>query len=447
MTSATSRARDLDAQQVVALVLLDRRARSSPRAIRGSASSQIPVSNTALGWTRLTRIPRRPFEGRDPCELREGRLRCRVRGRAGPGSGDVLRRVHDHPSAAWRAGRADRRGQPQQRDVGVEVHRHDASPLVERELVDGHRRREHAGVAHEDVESAEALRPPSRARRPPASSSVTSHRIPRNDLSWLRSSMRRRGRARRRRRRRGRNASAVARPIPDAAPVTSAISPANGGGRALALQLRLLELPVLDVEEVALRQRLPVVERGRRARWRRACARRCRAAIAASLAVRPAVSEPELRVEDDPRRRVEHRERQPDRLRVALEVPRVLRGVGGDVATDHRHPLGADDVVGRQRAAVRERRRGRHGAGTRPSSACASSSGSSAHRRPLRRRPADRRARRPGARVEPVADSPTSAAPRRRDSSRYSSAMRHELDHPLVGLASCRRRTRTRRGA
>ena len=49
--------------------------------------------------------------------------------------------------------------------------------------------------------------------------------------------------------------STHALPMPDAAPVTSATSPANSGRLAGFAQLGLLEVPVLDVEDVALRQR------------------------------------------------------------------------------------------------------------------------------------------------------------------------------------------------
>ena len=52
------------------------------------------------------------------------------------------------------------------------------------------------------------------------------------------------------------SASTHALPMPDAAPVTSATSPANTGGAAAFAQLGLLEIPVLDVEDVRLGQRL-----------------------------------------------------------------------------------------------------------------------------------------------------------------------------------------------
>ena len=60
--------------------------------------------------------------------------------------------------------------------------------------------------------------------------------------------------------------------MPEAAPVTSATSPANSGGVPGLPQLGLLEVPVLDVEDVLRRQRLPAAERCARAMIAMVCA-------------------------------------------------------------------------------------------------------------------------------------------------------------------------------
>ena len=60
---------------------------------------------------------------------------------------------------------------------------------------------------------------------------------------------------------RARSAATHALPMPEAAPVTNATSPANSGGLPAFLQLRLLEIPVFDVEDVLRRQRLVAAER------------------------------------------------------------------------------------------------------------------------------------------------------------------------------------------
>ena len=73
------------------------------------------------------------------------------------------------------------------------------------------------------------------------------------------------------------SARAVARPMPDAAPVTSAIRRASGAGAGGLLELRLLEAPVLDVEEIARATRARTCRCARRVvDHRRRCARRCR---------------------------------------------------------------------------------------------------------------------------------------------------------------------------
>ena len=67
---------------------------------------------------------------------------------------------------------------------------------------------------------------------------------------------RRRGRRRRRPRLRRRSARAIARPMPEAAPVTSATRPASGCAGGRPPQLRLLERPVLDAELLGFGDRL-----------------------------------------------------------------------------------------------------------------------------------------------------------------------------------------------
>ncbi len=53
--------------------------------------------------------------------------------------------------------------------------------------------------------------------------------------------------------------------MPEAAPVTSATSPANIGAAPALRELGLLEVPVLHVEDVLRGQRLPAAQRC--ARW------------------------------------------------------------------------------------------------------------------------------------------------------------------------------------
>ncbi len=75
----------------------------------------------------------------------------------------------------------------------------------------------------------------------------------------------------------------------------------------------------------------------------------------ASFALRPTAHTPSSAIEDHARRGIEHLLGLPRAGRVALEVARVLRGVALHVAPDHRHALGADDVVGRGGPLLRDR--------------------------------------------------------------------------------------------
>ncbi len=48
--------------------------------------------------------------------------------------------------------------------------------------------------------------------------------------------------------------------MPEAAPVTSAISPWKAGGSAAGAQFRLLQLPILHIEDIAGRQGAPAAK-------------------------------------------------------------------------------------------------------------------------------------------------------------------------------------------
>ena len=153
------------------------------------------------------------------------------------------------------------------------------------------------------------------------------------------------------------NSDAQARPMPDAAPVTSATRPAiDGGGparptsacsrsqystsktsargeRGVTPEVILGPLQHLDGVEIDV---------GRDLRRRRS----------------PSDGEQaQLRIEHDTRRRVERG--QVTSGAVALELAAVCGGVRLDVAAYHREPLCPDHVVGRQRTPRGERRAGR----------------------------------------------------------------------------------------
>ena len=122
-----------------------------------------------------------------------------------------------------------------------------------------------------------------RDRRP---RSVTSQRDPEvRRRSWrprrLRGSMSRPQTAAPRRR----NASTQARPIPDAAPVTSATSPAKSAGSPRGRSFACSRSQYSTSKISARGQRLPARALGRAEDDARSCARRCSAAIAASAAL------------------------------------------------------------------------------------------------------------------------------------------------------------------
>ncbi len=125
------------------------------------------------------------------------------------------------------------------------------------------------------------------------------------------------------------------------------------GRRARLAQLGLLEVPVLDVEGVLLIERAPAAER--------LGAQDDVDGVLVELfhdrrVLRRAAGgdEAELGVEHHARRRIEHGLLLLRLGRVALEVVPILRGIGGDVAPEHRHGLGADHMVGRRRALLRQ---------------------------------------------------------------------------------------------
>ena len=142
--------------------------------------------------------------------------------------------------------------------------------------------------------------------------------------------------------------------MPDAAPVTTAICARQLGRLAGPLQLRLLERPVLHVEEVGGGQRAiatemilgpleygdgVVVDVGRDLRVLHRATDR---------------EHPELGIEDDPRCRIEVDQLGTGPIPVGVDVRAVVRDEAIDVATDERYAFGSDHMIGRQRASSRQ---------------------------------------------------------------------------------------------
>ena len=123
--------------------------------------------------------------------------------------------------------------------------------------------------------------------------------------------------------------------MPDAAPVTSATRPASAR-RLRLLDLRLLEAPVLDVEEVRARHgRVGADVRGG-AHHVDACARRRRRRRSPRPRVFPTATSPTPGEEHDARPRIELRLRDALLAAHALEVGVVRARVGGDLALEER---------------------------------------------------------------------------------------------------------------
>ena len=147
-----------------------------------------------------------------------------------------------------------------------------------------------------------------------------------------------------------------ARPMPLAAPVTSATRPSNGLPAPPFRELGLLELPVLDVEQVALRQRTPAAERFRPLDRRDRVARRCRPRCEHRAPCGRTSRCPAPAIPPSAARR---RASSSSRRRAGGSTPRYAAANRGDVghrivADDHGHALRPDDVVRRERPARRD---------------------------------------------------------------------------------------------
>ena len=196
---------------------------------------------TASGLTVLTRMPAdAALLGEAAREVQLGRLGRRVGGRVLAGDERVLGGDEDDRAAACPGARSTRERLARDEEVAGAEDRVVALPLGERRLLD-RRARGDAGVRDDDVDAAERARPPRRTPRATDSSEVTSPATASAAVAEVRDRV---GRAvvvevERRRRTRPRDASdsTTARPMPPAAPVTSATLPCSspGGGASESL--------------------------------------------------------------------------------------------------------------------------------------------------------------------------------------------------------------------
>jgi hypothetical protein len=149
------------------------------------------------------------------------------------------------------------------------------------------------------------------------------------------------------------SASTQALPIPEAGASDECDFAGVGERLAGEPQLRLLEAPVFDVEQVLRRQRHVAAERGRA----RDHVDRMRVDFTGDRRVLRRAADgayAELGVEHDARRRVEHRLALRRRRLLRCEIAAVVLDVRRDVASQHGHAFRADHVIGRDRALLRD---------------------------------------------------------------------------------------------
>ena len=246
--------------------------------------------------------------------------------------------------------------QPHAGRHGIEVDRHHRRPVLLVELGDGRALAEDAGGEHGDVDAAEALDAPldgiGLVRRVgdvgrTAEPRWTGERIHDVDRPVDPDHRRTVGEQRRRActtdpRRRARDDRDL---------------PGEHRRRPAEPELGLLEVPVLEVEQMAGRQRCPpaepVLARGHDVD-RVVVDVRCDLRVPGLHA---GGEHPEFGVEHDARRRVEHGDRLHRAVLVLVEVGGVVGDVPFDVAPgapDQRNAFGPDDVIGRDGAARRE---------------------------------------------------------------------------------------------
>src|SRR2546425_38758 len=169
---------------------------------------------------------RAPFERRDARKLVQRGLRSRVGRCPRTRRGNVFR-ADDHHAPAAGSKFQKRVAGAHQEQVRIEVDVHRLAPLCDGQIGDLAARRENAGVQHEHVQPAEASTAFSRAERT-CVSSVTSQLTPRKSPRLWSDSIFASKSSPTTAAPRARKAATAAFPIPEAAPVTSAISPANG---------------------------------------------------------------------------------------------------------------------------------------------------------------------------------------------------------------------------
>ena len=121
-----------------------------------------------------------------------------------------------------------------------------------------------------------------------------------------------------------------------------------------ASKLRLLQIPVLDIENVSRRKRAPTAEQLRLLddlQGMRIDVEDHRRVLGAA----PGGADPERGIEDHPRRIVEHGLGLPRLRRMLVEVLAIRLCISRHIAPDHRHALGADRMVRRRRSLLRDR--------------------------------------------------------------------------------------------
>ncbi len=147
---------DLAAEEIAPLVLLDREtvARGTLREHLGGP--QVGIEDGVRMKNVDPDAARRELEGGDAGELDERRLRGRVGRRSGAGREDIARADDDHRGAERRQGEERHRG-AQQAEVGFDVDLESAPPEPVRQVLDLFAGGEEAEVQHQHVEPAEAL--------------------------------------------------------------------------------------------------------------------------------------------------------------------------------------------------------------------------------------------------------------------------------------------------
>src|SRR5262245_37788109 len=328
-------------EQVVRLVVLDR-----PPVAGGPGADPVLVPDRGVeDRVRVNDIDAdvafAPLERAHASQLGERRLRRRVSGRTRARCRDVLRRVHDDPTTA-RCARQELDAGTEYREIGVDVHSHHVAPRFERERLDGARGWEHTSVQDEHVEPAEA------------GYTELQRMLDLGFVGYVALDTEQVGGCRRRYHGvavegnycRVLRAECLHRRPSDTRSAAGDEGDLAGeqGRRAGPGELGLFELPVLDVEEITLWERLPLLE----------CIRPFDGIERVQRYVGPDRGFPsgpsdrqqaELGVDYHPRGWVKHRKRLSTPDAMTVEVGAIVACVRLHVAPEHRDALRAYDVV------------------------------------------------------------------------------------------------------